>query len=152
MGVYEPTKRLGAAQGWSPLAQQLSAATLAGAAASLVRVPTEVVKTRMQTGQIGSGLQAVTTILRTEGLRKGLYAGYGSFLLRDLPFDAIEFVACAFVCLLFVAKINAGGREGRVPSKRCCGRRAWLTRARPARAARRRADEDRAAGCAGRVG
>ena len=27
-----------------------------------------------------------------EGVR-GLFAGYGSFLLRDLPFDAIEFVA-----------------------------------------------------------
>ena len=26
-----------------------------------------------------------------EGFR-GLYAGYGAFLLRDLPFDAIEFV------------------------------------------------------------
>ncbi len=24
---------------------------------------------------------------------RGLYAGYGSFLLRDLPFDAIEFVS-----------------------------------------------------------
>jgi hypothetical protein len=24
---------------------------------------------------------------------RGLYAGYGAFLLRDLPFDAIEFVA-----------------------------------------------------------
>ena len=24
---------------------------------------------------------------------RGLFAGYGSFLLRDLPFDAIEFVA-----------------------------------------------------------
>ena len=30
-------------------------------------------------------------ILSKEGMR-GLYAGYGSFLLRDLPFDAIEFV------------------------------------------------------------
>lgn len=27
-----------------------------------------------------------------EGIR-GLYAGYGAFLLRDLPFDAIEFFA-----------------------------------------------------------
>lgn len=35
---------------------------------------------------------AVQTILRTEGVR-GLFAGYGSFMLRDLPFDAIEFVA-----------------------------------------------------------
>jgi len=24
---------------------------------------------------------------------RGLFAGYGSFMLRDLPFDAIEFVA-----------------------------------------------------------
>jgi solute carrier family 25 (mitochondrial S-adenosylmethionine transporter), member 26 len=31
------------------------------------------------------------TIVAREGL-KGMYAGYGSFLLRDLPFDAIEFV------------------------------------------------------------
>ena len=31
-------------------------------------------------------------ILAREGGR-GLFAGYGSFLLRDLPFDAIEFVA-----------------------------------------------------------
>ena len=32
------------------------------------------------------------SITKTEGFR-GLFAGYGSFLLRDLPFDAIEFVA-----------------------------------------------------------
>ena len=31
-------------------------------------------------------------IASREGTR-GLFAGYGSFLLRDLPFDAIEFVA-----------------------------------------------------------
>lgn len=30
--------------------------------------------------------------MRREGAR-GLFAGYGSFLLRDLPFDAIEFMA-----------------------------------------------------------
>ncbi len=32
------------------------------------------------------------SILAKEGVR-GLYAGYGAFMLRDLPFDAIEFVA-----------------------------------------------------------
>jgi hypothetical protein len=32
------------------------------------------------------------SIVAREGAR-GLYAGYGAFLLRDLPFDAIEFVA-----------------------------------------------------------
>lgn len=34
----------------------------------------------------------IKAIVTKEGLR-GLYAGYGAFLLRDLPFDAIEFVA-----------------------------------------------------------
>lgn len=37
-------------------------------------------------------IRAVQGIVRREGAR-GLFAGYGSFLLRDLPFDAIEFVA-----------------------------------------------------------
>jgi len=91
MGVYEPLKRLVAESGGSPLAAQFVAATAAGTAASLVRVPTEVVKQRMQMGQFRSASEAVATILRTEG-RRGLFAGYGSFLLRDLPFDAIEFV------------------------------------------------------------
>lgn len=35
---------------------------------------------------------ALRNIAFKEG-RRGLFAGYGSFLLRDLPFDAIEFVA-----------------------------------------------------------
>jgi hypothetical protein len=34
----------------------------------------------------------VRAVVAREGLR-GLYAGYGAFLLRDLPFDAVEFVA-----------------------------------------------------------
>lgn len=34
----------------------------------------------------------IRSIVAKEGLR-GLYAGYGAFMLRDLPFDAIEFVA-----------------------------------------------------------
>lgn len=37
-------------------------------------------------------ISAVRTIAKTEG-PQGLFAGYGSFMLRDLPFDAIEFVA-----------------------------------------------------------
>jgi solute carrier family 25 S-adenosylmethionine transporter 26 len=93
MGVYEPVKRTVKDCGGSDLAAQFAAATLAGTAASLVRVPTEVVKQRMQMGEFGSATGAVRAILAKEGLRKGLYAGYGSFLLRDLPFDAIEFIA-----------------------------------------------------------
>ncbi|KAH9626052.1 hypothetical protein KSS87_000372 [Heliosperma pusillum] len=49
-----------------------------------------VVKQRMQTGHFTTAPNAVRMIVSKEGF-KGLYAGYGSFLLRDLPFDAIQF-------------------------------------------------------------
>ena len=99
MGVYEPTKRLVAARAREAAAAKgdgkdvdrfeflgpLVAGAAAGLASSAVRVPTEVVKQRLQAGQFG-GRSAVAAV-------RGMFAGYGSFLLRDLPFDAIEFVA-----------------------------------------------------------
>ena len=109
MGVYEPTKRLVAARAREAAEKRggdgsdldrfeflgpLVAGAAAGLASSVVRVPTEFVKQRLQAGQFGgrSAVAAVRGILAKEGLR-GMFAGYGSFLLRDLPFDAIEFVA-----------------------------------------------------------
>lgn len=92
VGVYEPSKQKllkSLPENFSAVAH-LTAGALGGFAASLVRVPTEVVKTRMQTGQFTSAPNAVSLILKNEGF-KGFYAGYGSFLLRDLPFDAIQF-------------------------------------------------------------
>ncbi|GAV68973.1 Mito_carr domain-containing protein [Cephalotus follicularis] len=92
VGVYEPTKQKLLKvfpENLSAIAH-LSAGTLGGLAASLIRVPTEVVKQRMQTGQFTSAPDAVRLIISKESF-KGLYAGYGSFLLRDLPFDAIQF-------------------------------------------------------------
>ncbi|KAK7391211.1 hypothetical protein VNO78_19623 [Psophocarpus tetragonolobus] len=91
IGVYEPTKQ----QLLKSLPENLSAVAhfaagaIGGIASSLVRVPTEVVKQRMQIGQYRSAPDAVRLIVANEGF-KGLFAGYGSFLLRDLPFDAIE--------------------------------------------------------------
>ncbi|CAI7908427.1 unnamed protein product [Closterium sp. NIES-54] len=92
IGVYEPVKAylLNALPENISVAAHLAAGAAGGTAASLVRVPTEVVKQRMQTGQFPTAVNAVKTILSKEGFR-GLYAGYGSFLLRDLPFDAIQF-------------------------------------------------------------
>ncbi|XP_055809780.1 S-adenosylmethionine carrier 1, chloroplastic/mitochondrial-like isoform X3 [Solanum dulcamara] len=91
-GVYEPAKRKlldSFPENLSALVH-LTAGAIGGAASSIVRVPTEVVKQRMQTGQFASAPDAVRLIVAKEGFR-GLYAGYGSFLLRDLPFDAIQF-------------------------------------------------------------
>ncbi|KAG9150064.1 hypothetical protein Leryth_021555 [Lithospermum erythrorhizon] len=92
IGVYEPAKQKllkTIPENLSALAH-LTAGAVAGAASSIVRVPTEVVKQRMQTGQFTSAAEAVRLIVAKEGVR-GLFAGYGSFLLRDLPFDAIQF-------------------------------------------------------------
>lgn len=92
LGVYEPAKQKllrSLPENLSAVAH-LTAGGLGGIAASFVRVPTEVVKQRVQTGQFGSAPEAVRLIVSKEGF-KGLFVGYGSFLLRDLPFDAIQF-------------------------------------------------------------
>ncbi|KAB5556585.1 hypothetical protein DKX38_007494 [Salix brachista] len=92
VGVYEPTKQKLLKmfpENLSAVAH-LTAGAVGGIAASFIRVPTEVVKQRMQTGQFTSAPDAVRLIVSKEGF-KGFYAGYGSFLLRDLPFDAIQF-------------------------------------------------------------
>uniref|UniRef100_M1BVS6 S-adenosylmethionine transporter n=1 Tax=Solanum tuberosum TaxID=4113 RepID=M1BVS6_SOLTU len=92
VGVYEPAKQKLLKmfpENLSAVAH-LTAGALGGIAASFVRVPTEVIKQRMQTRQFASAPDAVRLIVSKEGF-KGLYAGYGPFLLRDLPFDAIQF-------------------------------------------------------------
>ncbi|KAK3009567.1 hypothetical protein RJ639_013544, partial [Escallonia herrerae] len=85
IGVYEPMKQKllkSFPENLSALAH-LTAGAVGGAASSIVRVPTE-------TGQFASAPDAARLIVAKEGF-KGLYAGYSSFLLRDLPFDAIQF-------------------------------------------------------------
>ncbi|PKA64501.1 Protein mitoferrin-like 1, chloroplastic [Apostasia shenzhenica] len=106
VGIYEPTKQklLKSFPDNLSAFAHLTAGAIAGAASSLIRVPTEVVKQRMQTRQFASAPQAVRLIVVKEGF-KGLYAGYRSFLLRDLPFDAIQF--CIYEQLRIGYKIAA---------------------------------------------
>lgn len=59
-------------------------------AACLVRVPTEIVKQRMQTGMYQSIGEAVTSIRGAEGLF-GFYRGYFSMIAREIPFSFIQF-------------------------------------------------------------
>ncbi|XWS41451.1 hypothetical protein CRYUN_Cryun17cG0083000 [Craigia yunnanensis] len=75
VGVYEPTKQKLLKlfpENLSALAH-LTAGGIGGIAASLIRVPTEVVQQRMQTGQFTSASDAVRLIASKEGF-KGLYA------------------------------------------------------------------------------
>lgn len=85
--TYESLKRhLGA----SSATHTLLAACGANLAASLLRVPPEVVKQRVQTGLHRHALDAVASIAREDGVR-GFYRGYGAQLVRDIPYAMAQF-------------------------------------------------------------
>ena len=60
-------------------------------AASVVLVPGELIKQRLQTGQYGDLLQCLrlTTSASNGGIR-GLYTGFRATIVRDLPYFAIQ--------------------------------------------------------------
>jgi len=97
----EPVFGLGSAS------SQLIASALGNVAASTIRVPTEVVKTRLQSGAESDLSSAVSNILNRDG-PLGLFRGYAAFLLRDLPFDAIEFVAYEQLKIAYAASLGLG--------------------------------------------
>ncbi|KAI8330985.1 mitochondrial carrier domain-containing protein [Chlamydoabsidia padenii] len=66
------------------------AASCGEVTACSVRVPTEVVKQRMQTKQFNSASSAVSNVIRTEGIL-GLYRGFLSTVAREIPFCCIQF-------------------------------------------------------------
>ncbi|KAI7906924.1 mitochondrial carrier domain-containing protein, partial [Cokeromyces recurvatus] len=68
----------------------MTAATCGEISACTVRVPTEVIKQRMQIKQYNTTLGAVTSVLRTEGLL-GFYRGFLPTVAREIPFTCIQF-------------------------------------------------------------
>jgi len=58
--------------------------------ACLVRVPTEVLKQRMQTGMYTSFRSSLSSVLSTDGFM-GLYRGYGITIFREVPFSLLQF-------------------------------------------------------------
>ncbi|KAG5274498.1 hypothetical protein AALO_G00136980 [Alosa alosa] len=66
------------------------AASLGEIVACLIRVPTEVVKQRTQACPSTNTYQVLVATLRQEGV-KGLYRGYGSTVLREIPFSLVQF-------------------------------------------------------------
>ncbi|KAI0747703.1 S-adenosylmethionine transporter [Daedaleopsis nitida] len=69
-------------------------ASIGEIAACSIRVPTEVIKTRAQTSTYGpaaqSSLAAARLLMSTEGLR-GFYRGFGSTVMREIPFTSLQF-------------------------------------------------------------
>ena len=91
--TYEESKRqlVGIQALPAPLTHML-AASMGETAACLVRVPTEVVKQRMQTSMRGYGSvgAAITSVLNAEGAL-GFYRGFGATLAREIPFAFVQF-------------------------------------------------------------
>lgn len=100
-GVYDYLKRAlsdrfsDASGRYTPFFHMLAAAG-GDIASSTVRVPFEVVKQRMQSGMYTSPVAAVRNIAMKEGLT-GFFAGYTSLVLRELPFDALQFPLYEFL-------------------------------------------------------
>jgi len=59
-------------------------------AACLVRVPTAVVTQNMQVGRYASMTEAISETFARNGIR-GFYAGYGTTVMREIPFSFIQF-------------------------------------------------------------
>lgn len=68
----------------------MAAASLGEIVACLIRVPTEVVKQRTQATPSSSTRQVLLATLREEGVQ-GLYRGYRSTVLREIPFSLVQF-------------------------------------------------------------
>lgn len=81
MATYETAK--------THFGQSPSAAAAAGAlAASVVLAPMEVISRRMQVGRV-----SLMTAVRLSARKRDLFVGFGSFLLRELPFDCVQMSA-----------------------------------------------------------
>ncbi|KAJ6186231.1 hypothetical protein N7519_007532 [Penicillium mononematosum] len=101
-GVYEYTKRLMIDSGINPSIAYLSGGFFADLAASVVYVPSEVLKTRLQlqgrhnNPHFDSGYNyrnmrdGFRQIVRLEGI-SALFHGYKATIFRDLPFSALQF-------------------------------------------------------------
>ncbi|KAL2000739.1 hypothetical protein VTN02DRAFT_2675 [Thermoascus thermophilus] len=101
-GVYEYSKRHLLDAGINPSVSYLTGGFLADLAASVIYVPSEVLKTRLQLqGRYNnphfhsgynyrSTADAFRTIVRQEG-PAALFYGYKATIFRDLPFSALQF-------------------------------------------------------------
>lgn len=66
------------------------AAAVGNVFSSVVRVPPEVIKQRVQAGFYKNMLEAGVTIWKDEGIA-GFYTGYSSMVARDIPYAAVQF-------------------------------------------------------------
>jgi len=91
--AYESTKKILNStpfiSAFQPGVHMISAAT-GEIMACIIRVPVEVIKQRQQAGVHSSSTHILRSILKSEGFI-GLYRGYSTTVLREIPFSFIQF-------------------------------------------------------------
>lgn len=120
--MYDYTKRVLAARTdskYAPLCH-MAAAAAGDVASSTVRVPFEVVKQRMQSGMYASARAAVRGTLAKEGVA-GFFSGYGSLILRELPFDAMQFPLYEYLKMRWARETGVTVNELRTWQTSVCG-------------------------------
>ncbi|KIK69910.1 hypothetical protein GYMLUDRAFT_79941 [Collybiopsis luxurians FD-317 M1] len=99
--TYDTMKKVVPLSGDLAPVNHIVSASLGEIAACLIRVPTEVVKTRMQTSTYGSGrssFAAARILWTTDGI-KGFYKGFGVTVMREIPFTSLQFPLYEFLKL-----------------------------------------------------
>ena len=98
--AYEFTKAKCVLAGLPGAGQELLSAMCGALAASVVRVPQEVLKQRVQADIYPNALAGFKTLISTEGPR-GFYKGYTATISRDVPWNALSFMFFAQAKQLF---------------------------------------------------
>nr|XP_004225486.1 S-adenosylmethionine mitochondrial carrier protein-like [Ciona intestinalis] len=78
------------------LAVDMTAASVGEVVACLIRVPVEVIKQRSQVTKNANSFRIFLSCIRTEGVR-GMYRGYRSTVVREIPFSLIQFPLWEFL-------------------------------------------------------
>lgn len=100
----------------NPAISHMAAASVGESAACLVRVPTEVIKAKMQTNAENASSLSKTfrLVLEEKGsgplgkLTGGLYRGYGITLMREIPFAMIQFPIYEFLKKYWTETVRDG--------------------------------------------
>jgi solute carrier family 25 S-adenosylmethionine transporter 26 len=113
MHVAEPTPDVVRRSTPRTIVRIAIAAALADTVASLVRVPPEVIKQQVQTGQHQNAISALRALARQPLHRGGLYRGFWAQVARDVPFAVSLFVVYESLNEFFVQRrMHADSKTG----------------------------------------
>lgn len=117
--AYEYAKAQLAAMQVVGATAEVTCGAIGALAASLVRVPQEVIKQRCQADIYPNAVKGVQMLLKSEGPR-GFYKGYVATISRDVPWNALSFMFFAQAKTLFKAVTGETPTAGQVRFLNMC--------------------------------